>query len=90
MREVNGPSEQQPDGHERRAWARLLLLLPFVATLAVPYYNTIDPTIDGMPFFYWYQLLWVGLDIVIIGIVYFLERENIVPDEGMDERHCRN
>ena len=33
---------------------RLLLLIPFVATLAVPLYNRSEPALWGFPFFYWY------------------------------------
>jgi len=55
------------------AWARLLLLIPFVAVLWVPFYDSVQPTLVGIPFFYWYQLLWIILDAVIIAIVYRLE-----------------
>ena len=55
------------------AWARLLLLIPFVAVLWVPFYNSVEPTLGGFPFFYWYQLLWIVLGAVIIAIVYRLE-----------------
>ena len=39
----------------------LLLLLPYIALLCVPYYNVIDPTLLGIPFFYWWQMLWIPL-----------------------------
>ena len=52
---------------------RLLLLIPFVAVLWVPFYNSVQPAWFGIPFFYWYQLLWVILGAVIIAIVYRLE-----------------
>jgi hypothetical protein len=55
------------------AWARLLLLIPFVAVLWVPFYNSVEPSVGGIPFFYWYQLLWIVLGAVIIAIVYKLE-----------------
>ena len=55
------------------AWARLLLIIPFIAVLWVPFYNSADPALYGVPFFYWYQLLWIILGAVIIGIVYRLE-----------------
>ncbi|HKM64570.1 MAG TPA: DUF3311 domain-containing protein [Acidisphaera sp.] len=57
----------------RASWARLLLLAPFVAVLWVPFYNSIEPKIFGVPFFYWWQLLWVVLGTVVIGIVYRIE-----------------
>lgn len=55
------------------AWARLLLLVPFVAVLWVPFYNSVAPIWFGVPFFYWYQLLWIILGAVLIAIVYRLE-----------------
>jgi hypothetical protein len=55
------------------AWARLLLLIPFVAVLWVPFYNSAEPSLAGVPFFYWYQLAWIILSAVIIAIVYRLE-----------------
>jgi hypothetical protein len=48
-----------------RFW-NLLLLLPFVALLWVPFYNSIEPAFWGIPFFYWYQFLWVLLTSAII------------------------
>ena len=54
-------------------WARVLLIIPFVAVLWVPFYNRTEPTLWGFPFFYWYQLLWVILSVLIIGLVYLLE-----------------
>jgi hypothetical protein len=58
----------------RVIWARLLLLLPFVAMLWVSSYNAVEPSIAGIPFFYWYQLLWVLLSAVIVAFVYLVER----------------
>jgi len=58
----------------RARWVRLLLLVPFVAVLWVPMYNILTPTAFGVPFFYWYQLLWIPLSAVLIGIVCRAER----------------
>ena len=44
----------------------LLLLAPFVALLWVPFYNSIEPAFWGVPFFYWYQFLWVFLTSALI------------------------
>ena len=51
-------------------WWALLLLVPFVALLWVPFYNSTEPTLLGFPFFYWYQFLWVPLTSILILIVY--------------------
>ena len=57
----------------RRAWY-LLLVLPFLGTLFPQLYNSISPTLAGLPFFYWYQLLWVIIGAVLVGGVYLLTR----------------
>jgi len=53
-----------------RAWY-WLLLIPFIALLWPSYYSTAEPSLAGMPFFYWYQMLWVIISAVITYIVYF-------------------
>jgi len=58
----------------RVLWARLLLILPFLSMLWVSSYNTAEPMIAGIPFFYWYQLLWILIAAVLIAIVYAVER----------------
>ena len=55
------------------AWARLLLLIPFIAMLWVSSYNSAEPYWIGIPFFYWYQLLWIIIGAVIVAFVYRLE-----------------
>ena len=37
----------------------LWLVIPLIGTLIPPIYNTKDPTLIGIPFFYWYLLVWV-------------------------------
>lgn len=39
----------------------VLLLIPLVALLAIPTYNSVSPTLGGVAFFYWYQILWMPL-----------------------------
>jgi hypothetical protein len=65
--------------HEHRPvrrvlWARLLLILPFISMLWVSSYDSVDPMVAGIPFFYWYQLLWIVIAAVLIAIVYAVER----------------
>lgn len=59
-------------GTNKRSMWYWLLLIPYIFCLWVPYYNRIDPTFDGIPFFYWYQFLWVFLASAIIGVVYWI------------------
>lgn len=43
------------------AVAAVLLALPLVAILWVPFYARKDPELGGVPFFFWYQFVWVFL-----------------------------
>ncbi len=54
--------------------SHLLLLIPYVAMMWVPSYNRIEPELAGIPFFYWYQLLWIVLGVAILLPAYFGER----------------
>lgn len=57
---------------ERRipAWGYLLLAIPFVAVLWVPFYSSTSPDVAGIPYFYWYQFLWVVISGILTAIVY--------------------
>lgn len=44
----------------------VLLLIPCLAALAVPFYNRIEPQLLGFPFFYWFNLLLVPASVVFI------------------------
>jgi hypothetical protein len=52
----------------------LLLLLPLAAYSFVSLYNRIDPTLLGIPFFYWWQTLWIPLSALCIFAVYRFEQ----------------
>ncbi|MDP9034793.1 MAG: DUF3311 domain-containing protein [Myxococcota bacterium] len=59
----------------QRAWCwYLLLAAPFVGMLWVPFYNSLGPELGGIPFFYWYQFLWIGISSLLTAIVYLVTR----------------
>ncbi len=37
----------------------LLILIPSFVNLSVPIYNRESPELLGLPFFYWFQTLWL-------------------------------
>jgi hypothetical protein len=51
-------------------WWRWLLVLPFIALMWVPSYNSIEPNLGGFPFFYWYQFLWLLITAALIIFLY--------------------
>jgi hypothetical protein len=74
---VGDMTEQQMDEQsERRGWSwwYLLFVAQFVAVLWPPFYNSIEPSWAGIPFYYWYQMLWVIIGAVLTAIVYFATR----------------
>ncbi|MEU6240063.1 MULTISPECIES: DUF3311 domain-containing protein [unclassified Streptomyces] len=50
----------------------LCLLAPFVAMLWVGSFSKTDPTFIGIPFFYWYQMLWVLVSTSLTMLAYQL------------------
>jgi hypothetical protein len=47
-----------------------LLVLPLIGVLIPPIYNSADPRLIGIPFFYWYQMLWIPLSVLCTVAVY--------------------
>lgn len=56
----------------------MLLVLPFAGALWVPSYARLEPALFGIPFFYWYQIMWIVLGALTIGTVLLLTRDR--PD----------
>ena len=48
----------------------LLLWVPCVVALWAPLYNMTEPTLFGIPFFYWWQMVWIVLTALCIVPVY--------------------
>lgn len=61
-----------PTQRRRRSWLLIFLIIPFIVLLYPPFYNFSQPTFIGMPFFYWFQLLWILITAVITAAMYFL------------------
>jgi hypothetical protein len=58
----------------RRVVAGVLLVIPFIALMWVSSYSRLTPTFIGIPFFYWYQVVWVVVSAGLTGIAYALIR----------------
>ena len=56
-----------------RYWPRLFLVIPLLAILWVPSYNKIEPTLGGVPFFYWYQFAWILVGAALVLLVYVID-----------------
>jgi hypothetical protein len=58
-----------PPGPRETRWT-WLLLIPLVGTLIPTIYNKTDPQFIGIPFFYWYQMLWIPISVLCTVLVY--------------------
>lgn len=52
------------------SWWYLLLLGQFVPALWVPFYNSIEPSWYGIPFFYWFQMIMIIVCAAVTAFVY--------------------
>jgi hypothetical protein len=59
---------------EKASWWYLLFVVQVLVILWPPLYNKVEPTLIGLPFFYWFQLLWVIVSAVFTAVVYWATR----------------
>ena len=62
----------------------LLILVPGVVNFATPIYNFVDPTLGGLPFFYWFQILLLALSTLPYLAFTLIEdrRSRVTPSAG--------
>ncbi len=65
--------ERLPRGINFNAW-NLLLVIPLIGTLIPGFYNKKSPELGGIPFFYWYQMMWILISVAITYFVYRVTR----------------
>ena len=73
---ADGAAEPLPAVTPARVLAVFCLAVPIVATLWVSSYTKAEPELGGMPFFYWYQLLWVPVSALFtVGAYLLIKRD---------------
>ena len=45
--------------------AGILIAIPFFFYFAIPTYNTVNPEWGGVPFFWWYQAVWLAISALL-------------------------
>jgi hypothetical protein len=50
----------------------ILLAIAVVVPLFVPAYSVDEPRLAGLPFFYWYQMMWIPITSGLVGTSYWL------------------
>jgi hypothetical protein len=69
------------NGEWRNKGLLWLLLIPFLIVW-VPFYNRIEPQLFGFPFFYWFQLGWIFVSMIITAGVYYATEARGPSDDG--------
>jgi hypothetical protein len=85
MSESTHQSRDRGEGLRVRAW-NLVLLIPLLM-LVVPWFNSLEPRLFGMPFLYWVQFAWVAVGVACVAIVYVTTRdpnEPVAPGAPID------
>ena len=59
---------------DKASWWYLLFVLQFAGDPVAALLQQDDPTLIGLPFFYWFQLLWVIVSAVFTAVVYWATR----------------
>ncbi|MFF0436235.1 DUF3311 domain-containing protein [Streptomyces sp. NPDC004327] len=77
---------KQPVVTPVRVVIALCLFAPFVAMLWVSSYAKVDPTFIGIPFFYWYQMLWVLVSTALTVLAHQLWKRDQRARKGGDAR----
>jgi Protein of unknown function (DUF3311) len=57
----------------------IMLAVPYLALCFPQIYARATPALLGFPFFYWYQLAWVVLTSLILGLIYRRIRDHEEP-----------
>ncbi|MCL6454324.1 MAG: DUF3311 domain-containing protein [Alicyclobacillus sp.] len=68
--------ENSPGKKKGSPWWYLLAVIPCIGTLFPSFYSSVSPTLWGIPFFYWYQMLWVIISAVLTFIMYRALRDS--------------
>jgi hypothetical protein len=75
-------------GRRPAVWAvaGVLLAIGVAGPIAVPLYARTGPRLGAFPFFYWYQLIWVPIDALLVSAAYLLTRKPALPAAPEGER----
>lgn len=54
---------------KRTVWY-VILFVPFFTAICVPLFNRIEPSLYGIPFFYWFQFVLIIVAAIVTGAAY--------------------
>jgi uncharacterized membrane protein len=83
---MTDPRPPRPGTSTRGRWFLICLLLApaVIVPLLVPLYDSVEPTLFGFPFYYWFQLALIPAAVVLTVIAYYIAK---VADREDREAH---
>lgn len=55
---------------KRAVWIVMLFAIPYVPVMWVALYNHTQPALFGIPFFYWFQFVWIIVTAIVTAVTY--------------------
>jgi uncharacterized membrane protein len=73
---MTDPRPERPGASTRGRWILVCVLLApaAIVPLYVPLYDSVDPTLFGFPFYYWFQLALIPSAVILTVIAYYLSK----------------
>lgn len=60
----------EPTTPRKRTFWVLLLAIVCLVALWVPLYDRAEPSVAGIPFFYWFQFVWIVVSCIVTALAY--------------------
>jgi Protein of unknown function (DUF3311) len=60
----------------------VLLVFPSLIAFSLPLYNVVNPTLAGVPFFYWFQTFLLGFTVIPYAVFSWTEDRRVSKEEA--------
>ena len=55
---------------KRACWYIVLFAIPYGGVIWLAMYNRVEPALFGIPFFYWFQFVWIIVTAIVTAVAY--------------------
>ncbi|MFC6287087.1 DUF3311 domain-containing protein [Nocardioides sp. GCM10027113] len=88
---ATGSRPPRPTSSTRRTWLLIGLVLSpaVVLPLLVPLFDSVEPTLLGFPFYFWFQMALIPVAVVLTVIAYYLAKGADRRERAAREQEAR-